>query len=89
MNRYDIIREISRYFSRERDAKTAVCKTFEIISSALRRNEKIVISNFGTFRISQRNSRQARNPKTNQKVMVGPRKSVRFKASDKLLTNLQ
>lgn len=88
MNRYDIIRELSKVMSSEQEAKTAVYKTFEIISNALKNEQKVVISNFGTFTVRKRPARQARNPKTNQKVMVGPRKSVRFKASDNLLVNL-
>lgn len=88
MNRLDIIRELSKMMTTEQDAKTAVCKTFEIITSALKSDKKVVISNFGTFKVRKRLARQARNPKTNQKVMVGPRKSIRFKPSDKLLVNL-
>ena len=68
----------------EKDAKLAVLKTFELMAEALRSNEKVVISNFGTFKVKDRMPRQARNPKTNQKVMVGPRKSIRFKPSKNL-----
>ncbi|MDO8805934.1 MAG: HU family DNA-binding protein, partial [Elusimicrobiota bacterium] len=64
--------------------KKAVCKTFEIMGEALRENRKVVISNFGTFKVKERMPRQMRNPKTNQRVMVGPRKSIRFKPSKKL-----
>jgi len=85
MNKLDIIRELSKNMPTETEAKTAVNKTFEIIVQALKNNEKVVISNFGTFRIKERRALQARNPKTNQKVMVGPRKGIRFKASDKML----
>ena len=84
MNRLEIIREISKHLTTEKDAKTAVLKTFELMAAALRSNEKVVISNFGTFKVKDRLPRPARNPKTNQRVMVGPRKSIRFKASKKL-----
>lgn len=84
MNRLEIIREISKHLTTEKDAKTAVIKTFELMSNALRSNEKVVISNFGTFKVKDRMPRPARNPKTNQRVMVGPRKSIRFKPSKKL-----
>ncbi len=84
MNRLDLIRELTKHLTSEKEAKTAVCKTFEIMGEALRENRKVVISNFGTFKVKERNPRQMRNPKTNQKVMVGPRKSIRFKPSKKL-----
>jgi len=86
MNRFEIIREISKHLATEKDAKTAVLKTFELMADALRSNEKVVISNFGTFKVKERMPRSARNPRTNQRVMVGPRKSIRFKPS-KNLTN--
>jgi len=73
MNRLDLIRELTKHLTTERDAKLAVCKTFEIMGEALRDNRKVV-----------RMPRQMRNPKTNQRVMVGPRKSIRFKPSKKL-----
>ena len=88
MNRLEIIREIGRHLTTEKDAKLAVLKTFELMAAALRNNEKVVISNFGTFKVKDRLPRQARNPKTNQKVMVGPRKSIRFKPSKKLTSGM-
>ena len=85
MNRLELIRELTKHLTTEKDAKLAVCKTFEIMSEALRVNEKVVISNFGTFRVKHRQERQGRNPKTGQQVVVPPRKGVRFKASKNLL----
>lgn len=84
MNRLEIIRELSKYLTTEKDAKLAVHKTFDLMAQALRNSDKVVISNFGTFKIKDRMPRNARNPKTNQKVLVGPRRSIRFKASKKL-----
>ncbi|HOI41674.1 MAG TPA: HU family DNA-binding protein [Elusimicrobiales bacterium] len=88
MNRHDIIKEIARHLTTEKDAKMAVHRIFEMMAAALRSNEKVVISNFGTFRVKERQPRQMRNPKTNQKVMVGPRKSIRFKPSKKVLMGI-
>ncbi len=88
MNRLELIREMSRHLTTEREAKLAVLKIFELMAGALRNNEKVVISNFGTFKVKERMPRQARNPKTNQKVMVGPRKSIRFKPSRKLTSGI-
>ena len=88
MNRLEIIREISKHLTTEKDAKLAVLKTFELMATALRSNEKVVISNFGTFKVKERMPRQMRNPKTNQRVMVGPRRSIRFKPSKKLTIGL-
>jgi nucleoid DNA-binding protein len=88
MNRLELIREISKHLTTEKDARLAVVKTFDLMTAALRNNEKVVISNFGTFKVKDRMPRQARNPKTNQRVMVGPRKSIRFKPSKKLTSGM-
>jgi nucleoid DNA-binding protein len=85
MNRLDIIREVAKVLTTKGEAAEAVQTTFTVIRSALRNGEKVVISNFGTFRIKTRNARQGRNPKTGQQVNVPPRKGVRFKASKNLL----
>ena len=81
MNKLSIIKEVAKSLSSEREAKLAVNRTFDIITEALCSNQKVVISNFGTFRTKERLPRQMRNPKTNQKVMVGSRRSIRFKPS--------
>ena len=85
MNRLDIIREVARVLTTKGEAAEAVQTTFTGRRNALRNGEKVVISNFGTFRIKTRNARQGRNPKTGQQVNVPPRKGVRFKASKNLL----
>ena len=85
MNRLDIIKAVAKVLSTKGEASRAVETTFETIRGALNQGEKVVISNFGTFRVKQRQERQGRNPKTGQQVTVPPRKGVRFKASKNLL----
>lgn len=55
-----------------------------IITSALRRGEKVTLSGFGTFSTRQRASRQARNPRTGKSVKVPKRKYPAFKAAKSL-----
>ena len=86
MNRLDIIKAVSKVLSTKSEAASAVHTTFKTISSALKNGEKVVISNFGTFRVKERPARQGRNPKTGQTVNVPPRRSVRFKASKNLIS---
>ena len=86
MNRLDIIRAVAKVLTTKGEAAKAVETTFETIRSALNSEEKVVISNFGTFRVKHRQQRQGRNPKPGQQVTVPHRKGVRFKASKNLLT---
>ena len=85
MNRLDIIKAVAKTLTTKGEAAKAVETTFETIRQALGREEKVVISNFGTFRVKHRQQRQGRNPKTGEQVLVPPRKGVRFKASKNLL----
>lgn len=85
MNRLDIIKAVGRALSSRADAARAVEAAFEAIRQALNNGEKVVISNFGTFRVKARKERQGRNPKTGAAVSVPARKGVRFKASRNLL----
>ncbi len=57
---------------------------FESIKEALTRNEKIEIRGFGNFRLKERQPRNARNPKTGEKVEVPSKMAVRFKAGKAL-----
>ncbi len=57
---------------------------FESIKEALSRNEKIEIRGFGNFRLKERQPRNARNPKTGEKVEVPSKMAVRFKAGKAL-----
>ena len=85
MNRLDIIKAVARVLTTKGEAARAVETTFDTICNALKNGEKVVISNFGTFRVKARQARQGRNPKTGESVSVPPRKGVRFKASKNLL----
>jgi len=85
MNRLDIIREVAKVLTTKGEAAEAVQTTFNVMRGALRNGEKVVISNFGTFRIRRRKPRQGRNPKTGEQVAVPERQGVRFKASKNLL----
>ncbi|HVA67526.1 MAG TPA: HU family DNA-binding protein [Elusimicrobiota bacterium] len=85
MNRLDVIKDVSKILGTKTEAAQAVEATFEAIRSALNRGEKVVISNFGTFRVKERRERQGRNPRTGKSVSVPSRRGVRFKASRNLL----
>lgn len=86
MNRLDIIKAVSRILSTRRQAEKVVRTVFDSIAQSLKNDQKVVISNFGTFRVKRREARQGRNPKTGAAVSVPPRRAVRFKASRHLLS---
>lgn len=85
MNRLDIIKAVSEVLTTKGEAASAVRRIFDAITNSLRNGEKVVISNFGTFRVKSRRPRQGRNPKTGSIVSVPPRRGIRFKASKNVL----
>lgn len=58
-----------------RDAVQAVITS---IRDSLKRNEKVVITGFGTFSVRSRAERTGRNPKTGEKITIQARKAPGF-----------
>tara|TARA_B100000029_G_scaffold103766_1_gene94324 strand:- start:2908 stop:3210 length:303 start_codon:yes stop_codon:yes gene_type:complete len=54
---------------------------FEIFVTELIKNNKIKISSFGTFKVSNKKSRIGRNPKNKIESIISARKVVKFKPS--------
>ena len=85
MNKDDVIRHLTRSMLDKKQAKSTVDKVFEIIKHGLKRDGKVVISNFGTFHLKVARPVQRHNPKTGEKVQVPAKQKVRFKPSENIL----
>lgn len=81
MNKIDIIEAVSSVTCAKSEAADAVNKVFEVITEALRRKEKVVVQNFGSFHVRLKKPYDARNPRTGEKVHVPPRNVVKFTVS--------
>ena len=66
------------------DAARAVDATFEVITGALAKGDKVPLVGFGTFAVSKRAARTGRNPQTGAEVKIAARKAVTFKAGSAL-----
>ena len=86
MNRKELIESVANSLLHRQDAEVSVRKVFDTMSAALRDGEKVVISNFGTFRPVSKSARRARNPKTGVPVAVPPRLKIRFKPSKRVFS---
>ena len=88
MNKKDLIEILSQEAGLP---KTQANQVIDIItrsiSDALVGGGKVMLMDFGTFSVSKRSARVARNPKTNVKVKVKAKKVARFRAG-KLLDDL-
>jgi integration host factor subunit beta len=59
--------------------KEVVQKTFDAIIETLLEEGRIELRNFGVFEVKRRKARKARNPRTGERVDVGPKSVVVFK----------
>ena len=66
------------------DATRALEATFEVITAALKKGERVPVAGFGTFNVSKRKAREGRNPQTGATVKIPARKAVTFKAGTAL-----
>ena len=54
------------------------------IAASLKKDEPVVLVNFGTFLVRQRAARKGRNPQTGQEIKIKAAKVVGFKAGKAL-----
>jgi DNA-binding protein HU-beta len=59
-------------------AKEAVKVFLNGIRDSLKRNEKVVLTGFGTFSVRSRKQRKGRNPKTGETITLAARKAPGF-----------
>jgi nucleoid DNA-binding protein len=69
-------------------AEEIVNGLFDDIVGALKNGDKVNISGFGTFSISQRKGRIGRNPKTGETIEIAPSRAAKFKAGKVLKDSL-
>ncbi len=66
------------------DATRAIDATFDAITDALKKGDKLTLIGFGTFGVSRREGRTGRNPQTGATVEIPARNVVSFKAGTQL-----
>jgi len=67
-----------------RDLAALVDLTFETISGAIAADGRFSHPGFGTFTAKTIPPRPGRNPRTGEAIMVGERRSIAFRPSDRL-----
>lgn len=65
-------------------AERALGAFLEAIASSLKKDEPVVLVNFGTFVVRQRAARKGRNPQTGEEIKIKAAKVVAFKAGKAL-----
>ena len=85
MNRAELVELIA---DKAEVTKSAAERTLgallDAITSSLKKNEPVVLVNFGRFVVRQRAARKGRNPQTGQEIKIKAAKVVGFKAGKAL-----
>ena len=80
MTKKEIVKAISEELGKTQlETKEIVQKTFDAIIDTLVGSGRIELRNFGVFEVKKRAARKARNPKTDETVMVAEKYVVTFK----------
>lgn len=66
------------------DAGKAIDALVEVITTALKKDDKVSLVGFGTFEARKRAARQGRNPKTGETLKIAASKNPSFKAGKAL-----
>jgi DNA-binding protein HU-beta len=70
-------------------AEQVLNSVLSAITEAMKTGDKVSLLGFGTFSVSERASREGRNPKTGETITISAKKVVKFKAGSKLLDTVQ
>ena len=81
----DTVKRVMPYVgSDERKARTVIRMVLQSIASGLINGKEVQIRRFGSFKVVKGNARTARNPSTNEQIVVPATKRIRFKPSENL-----
>jgi DNA-binding protein HU-beta len=85
MTKADLIAQVTKKAGlTSKAAKDAVNAVFNSVTDALKRNEKVVVTGFGTFMVRKRASRKGRNPQTGAEIQIPSTTTPGFTAGKSL-----
>ena len=90
ITRSELVKQLSKTYPNL--LKKDLEKFFDIfideIKSALKNNERVELRGWGVFSTKNQKSKTSRNPKTGEKVIVDKKKSISFKMSKDLFSEI-
>ena len=66
------------------EARRCVEAFIEIVSDTLEKNDKVVISGFGTFVVTKKQGRLGRDPRNGNPIRIAARNVAKFRPSQEL-----
>ena len=81
MKKRDIVERVAGEAGITKQAvEAAVGGVFASIAEALARGEDVAVAGFGRFARTERPAHEGRNPRTGERIAIGPSSGVSFKA---------
>jgi integration host factor subunit beta len=89
-NKSDILEQLSNNYPNflKKDLTKFVNIILNEIENALKKNERVELRNIFTLETRIQKARMARNPKTNEKININQKKSIKFKMSKEWFNNI-
>lgn len=85
MNKAELVADVAERIGDSKSrGEEAVNAVFEAITDALKRGDEVRLPSFGVFVVSQTKERKARNPQTNEEVVVPAGRRAKFRAGKAL-----
>lgn len=85
MNKAEFVADVAeRIGDSKQKGEEAVNAVFEALTAALKRGEDVRLPSFGVFKMSRSKERKARNPQTNEEVLVPASNRAKFSAGKAL-----
>lgn len=67
----------------KKDTGELVDAVFEMMSIAIKKEQRFSYPNFGTFKVTKRAARKGRNPRTGDEIKIKASKTIKFAPSPK------
>ena len=85
MNKTELIAAVAaKTGMTKKDAERVINATFETVTEALVKGDKVQVSGFGIFEVKAREARVGRNPRTKETIQIPATRLPAFKASSAL-----
>ena len=78
MNKKDLVNEVAKVVSTQKEAQAAVDCILASITEALKKEDPVTLVGFGTFKAVKREARTGRNPQTGEAIQIPARKVPKF-----------
>ena len=86
MNKVELISAVAENAGMTKvDARKAIDAVLDVTKEELKKGGKVVLVGFGTMSVTERPSRQGRNPRTGKAIKIAAKKVVKFKPAANIL----